>query len=72
MIPVDALQYFTIPSGRRTELAFSALPDAPTLPYATGPQHVRRARKALSGALYALADNVAPTPMPSARRVCAD
>ena len=59
--PMNALQHFTIPTGRRTELAFSALPDAPTLPYTQGPQRVRQARKVLSGALRTLADNVAPT-----------
>lgn len=69
---MDTFQYLLIAGGQRAELAFSALPDAPTVAYVEGPQRVRRARNALSGALHTLADNVAPTPAPAPRAVCAD
>ena len=69
---MDTFQYLLIAGGQRAELAFSALPDAPTVPYVEGPQRVRRARKALSGSLHRLADNVAPMPAPAPRTVCMD
>ena len=69
---MDALQYLAIAGAQRADVAFSALPDAPTVPFVDGPRRVRRARAALSGALHTLADNVAPTPAPPRRVVCAD
>jgi hypothetical protein len=69
---MDTLQYSAIAAVPRAGLAFSALPDAPTMPYVEGPRRVRRARTALSRALHSLADNVAPAPAPARRTVCAD
>jgi hypothetical protein len=71
-VSMDAFQYLAITGVQRAGLAFSALPDAPTVPYVEGSRRVRRTRKALSGALHSLADHVAPTPVPARRTVCAD
>lgn len=69
---MDALQYLAVAGNQRADVAFSALPDAPTVPFIEGPRRVRRGRNALSSALHSLADNVAPTPAPARRTVCAD
>ena len=68
---MDQLQYAIFVKDReRTELMFSALPDAPTLPGATRAPRAARARTLAAALLHRLGNAVAPAAAGTSAPVC--
>lgn len=69
---MDIMEYVVLAGRQQYETAFSALPDAPTVPFVERPQRLHRARLAVAGALHQLGDAVEPAPVRAPRTLCAD
>jgi hypothetical protein len=62
---MDPLMLAAAVQPRSSHPMFSALPDAPTVPYRATPERAKHTRKLVAGGLYRLGDAVAPAPRPA-------